>query len=133
MKNNTSTCRNLSMRQIARWLLVFLCAFGLPALWACNADQSGAEESVTQFLKQNGVRDVKLDLFLKAADSPDRAYVSVTATHGFASGSGDPQKEYLGFIVRKQAGAWKVEKNVSYTTDREAARGLLLGRKAGSG
>lgn len=112
---------------------MILCALVLPAVQACSADQNRAEESVAQFLKQTGVQDVKLDLFLKAADAPDRAYVSVTATHPFASGSGSPQKEYLGFIVRKQGDEWKVEKNVSYTTDKNTARSLLLGRKAGPG
>lgn len=119
------------MQQIDRLFLTFLCTLGLLPCMACNADQNRAEESVAQHLKQTGVRDVKLDLFLQAADSPDRAYVSVTATHPFANSDGSFQKEYLGFIVRKQGEEWKVDKNVSYTTDRETARSLLLGRKTG--
>jgi hypothetical protein len=119
------------MQQIERILLIFLCTFGLLPSLGCNADQNRAEESVAQHLKQTGVRDVKLDLFLQAADSPDRAYVSVTATHPFANSEGNLQKEFLGFIVRKQGQEWKVDKNVAYTTDKDTARSLLLGRKPG--
>ena len=98
-------------------------------LSSCGGEVKDAQKAVEEHLKQAGVQDVKVDYFLKAADMPNKAYMSVTATWGFSTASGSPQKEYLGFILKKEAEGWKIEKNAGYTKESEQARKFLEGGK----
>jgi hypothetical protein len=104
-------------------LLVFITFSG------CGSEANEARRAVEEHLKGSGVKEIQVDLFLKPVDIPDKAYVSVTVTWGFATQQGTPQKEFLGFIMKKDGSSWKVASNSGYTTDRDQARSLLEGRK----
>ncbi|HEU4389584.1 MAG TPA: hypothetical protein VFV34_17400 [Blastocatellia bacterium] len=98
-------------------------------LSACGSETKEARKPVEESLKKVGVKDVQVDFFLKAADIPNKAYMSVTATWGFATSSGSPQKEYLGYILKKDDSGWKIEKTTGYTKESEQARKFLEGGK----
>lgn len=111
---------------ILKTLIIALIA---ATLISCSGDEKMALKPVEDLLKQNGVKEVALDLLLTAPDIPNKAYVSVTATYGFASSSGSVQKEFSGYIVRKDGTNWRIEKNVIYTKDKQVAREILSGKE----
>jgi hypothetical protein len=82
-----------------------------------------------QYLENQRVTDVTLDLFHKDSRFPDRAYISVTVTHPFATGEGKPQKEGLGYVLKQDGQDWAVERNTSYTKDQARASDLMAGKK----
>jgi hypothetical protein len=97
---------------------------------ACGREQARALKPIEEYLKGLGAREVKADLFLLDKGNPSRAYMSVAITYNFANSKGEPQKEYLGFILKKEGDHWKIEKNVSYTTDERGAEVILAGLKS---
>lgn len=109
------------MRRIILLILVLFAA--------CGREQARALKPVEEYLKNFGAREVKADLFVRAKNDPNKAYISVTTTYNFATAKGEPQKEYLGFILKREGDQWKIEKNVSYTTSERDAETILAGSK----
>jgi hypothetical protein len=74
-------------------------------------------------------RNIEIDLFHTNPGLPDKAYVSATVTYNFATSDGSFQKEYLGYILKKEGQSWKVDLNTNYTKDPSKADTLLTGKK----
>ena len=108
--------------------LSLLCGLALAA-GACNTARASAEKTVDEYLKNQGVREVKFDLFHTDSKFPDKSYVSATITHNFASSDGNFKKEYLGFILNREGKGWRVEKIAGYTTKEDQASNILSGEK----
>jgi hypothetical protein len=111
------------------FLLVALSLFAA----SCKSQEQQAFQAVEQHIKATDpdLRDVKLVLFHTSASIPDKAYVSVSGTRGFASGGGTAQSDYRGFILAKDGSGWKVdqERNIKFTKNPEDADRYLAGRK----
>jgi hypothetical protein len=79
-----------------------------------------------------GLKKTDMGVFVVDPAAADRAYLSVTATWNFADSSGQPQKENLGFIMKKNGNAWQIQNlGIKYTDDKNKALELLKGAKAG--
>jgi len=111
-----------------RAVLLVLCGLAL-ALAACTSTQSSAEKVAEEYLKIRGIREVAFDLFYSDPNIPDKAYVSVTATHGFLSSEGKTQQEFLGLILKREGEDWQVEKITAYTKDKTQAGMILTDKK----
>jgi len=102
----------------------------LLALTGCNTQAKRAMESVDQKLKPMGVQKTEMSLFVVDPEAPDRAYLSLIATWNFANSSGQPTKENLGYIIKKDGDTWQIEKQgIRYTADRSNALTVLKGGK----
>jgi hypothetical protein len=53
----------------------------------------------------------------------------MTGTWGFADSSGNPQKEFYGFIMLRDGSGWKIAQPAAYTQDKEKAQVYLGGGK----
>jgi len=80
-------------------------------------------------LRNQGIRDLKVDVFHTSKDYPDKAYISVTVTHNYATSDGSLQREMLGYILKQEGQNYAIEKNTSYTKDQQKAESLLSGQK----
>lgn len=109
-------------------ILSMLCGLAL-ASGACNSSRSSAEKVAEEYLKGHGIREVAFDLFYSDPNIPDKAYVSVTATHGFLSSEGKTQQEFLGIILKREGQGWQVEKITAYTKDKNQAGMILTDKK----
>lgn len=115
----------------ARILLFALCLTLVPALSSCSESHSDAQAVILEYLKTHGAPDakeVKIDLFHTDKQVPDKAYAGVMTTYTFGSGSGELQREYSGYILRREGGQWMVEENTNYTKDAQKAAEILLGK-----
>jgi hypothetical protein len=108
--------------------LSLLCGLALAA-GACNSAKSSAQKTVNEYMKNQGVRDVKFDFFHTDSKFPDKSYLSATVTHNFASSDGNFKKEYLGFILNREGEGWRVEKIAGYTIKADEASSILSGEK----
>jgi uncharacterized membrane-anchored protein len=99
------------------------------AMSACNSDRRAAQASLEKFMKAQGVKSINFVGFVTNSAVPGRAYLAAYVTWNFADRKGDPQKERIGVIMKKNENEWLVEKFVSYTEDSTAARELLEGKK----
>ena len=99
----------------------------------CASQQSKALKTVEGHLKSQSqdISDVKLDLFQTSPKFKDRAYVSVTVAHGYASADGKPQREYLAYFLVKKGDDWAIAEgnNPRHTTSPEEAEKYLSGQK----
>ena len=114
----------------ARALFLALCLLLAPVFTSCSNSQSDAQAVILEYLKTHGAPDakeVKIDLFHTDKQAPDKAYAGVTTTYTFGSGSGELQREYTGYILKREGGQWVVEQNTNYTKDAQKAAELLLG------
>jgi hypothetical protein len=68
-------------------------------------------------------------MFHTSKDSPEKAYISVTATYNYATSDGSFQREMLGYILKKEGQGYAIEQNTSYTKDQQKAESLLVGKK----
>jgi hypothetical protein len=110
-------------------LSVLLVAAAILGLSGCDAQARRAKESVDQKLKPMGIKKTDLGLFVVDPAAPNRAYISVTATWNFADASGQPQKEYLGFGLKRDGDGWQVDQTgIKYTEDKNKAIEILNGR-----
>ena len=107
--------------------IVFLLSLCLLA--ACSNTSAGISKAVEDYAKSNGAKEVVTDLVYKDANSSDKAYVSATITHNYADAKGNFQREFLGYILRKDGNDWKIERNATYTKDEKKAQQLLAGQK----
>jgi hypothetical protein len=96
---------------------------------ACSRDEDRAQEAVQNYLKNQGVQEMKLDLFCEDPGLPNQAYISVTVTYNFGDSSGKPQREFLGYVLKQNGDNWAVQRNTSYTKDKAKALSLLAGNK----
>jgi hypothetical protein len=120
---------NVTLSGSFRLLFVTLCALALTAAASCGGEKKAASKPVEDFLKQSGARDVAVDAFVTSPDIPNKAYLGVTVVYSFATSEGTPQKEFLGYVVRKDGADWRIEKNVTYTTDAQHARQILASKE----
>ena len=115
----------------ARILLFAFCLILTPVLVSCTDSHSDAQAVITEYLKTHGgsdVKEVKIDLFHTDKQAPDKAYAAVVTTYTFGSGSGELQREYSGYILKREGGQWVVEGNTNYTKDEEKAAQMLQGK-----
>jgi hypothetical protein len=114
----------------ARILLLGLC-FLAPFFASCSDKHEDAQAAILEYLKTHGAPDakeVKIDLFHTDKQAPDKAYAGVVTTYTFGSGSGELQREYTGYILKREGSAWAVEQNTNYTKDEQKATEMLLGK-----
>jgi hypothetical protein len=121
--NNPLSCSFIRLASAS----VFLSSLLLAA--ACSSAQEQGQKAVQEFLKNQGVRELKTDAFYTDPAFPDKAYISVDVTYNFASSRGTPQHDYMGFILAREGKAWKIEKNTYYTKDEQKAREILSGQR----
>ena len=112
-----------------RLILCALLAVTLAVMSACSNPSEKARLAVEEHLKNQKIQDLKLDLFCTNPSFPDKAYASVTITHSFANAEGQPQKEYLGYILKQDGREWKVDHSATYTKEQQRAMDLVAGVK----
>lgn len=113
----------------SRMMLFLLCAIAVFASVSCESKETRAMNAVKERLKNQGLRDIKLELFHPSKDTPGKAYIAVDVTHNFGSGEGKFQHEYLGFILKQEGQEWVIEKTAGYTKDTPKAEDYIAGRK----
>jgi hypothetical protein len=101
----------------------------LLATASCANNEGKAKKAVEEYLKNQGATKIVIDLFYTNKNDPDKAYTSATITYNFASSSGNPQREFLGFILARDGNTWRIEKNASYTKEEDQAARYLAGGK----
>jgi len=122
-------CENGGSDLTKRFIIFIICAIALAATSACSNPSDKAKMAVEQHLKDQKIQDLKLDLFCTNPNFPDKAYASVTVTHSFANAAGQPQKEYLGYILKHDGPEWKVDHSTIYTKEQQRAMDLVAGVK----
>ena len=123
------TCVRVRSHSKRRFIVFALFAFALAGISACSNPSEKARLAVEQHLKNQKIQDMKLDLFCTNPSFPDKAYASVTVTHSFANAEGQPQKEYLGYILKQDGSEWRVEHSTTYTKEQQRAMDLVAGVK----
>jgi len=101
----------------------------LLATASCANNEGKAKKAVEEYLKNQGATKIVIDLFYANKNDPYKAYTSATITYNFASSSGNPQREFLGFILARDGNTWRIEKNASYTKEEDQAARYLAGGK----
>ena len=96
---------------------------------SCTTRTDGAKIALEEHLKSFNPRSIEIDFFHTDPSAPDRAYVSATVTYNYATSDGSLQKEYLGYILKKDGESWKVAENTRYTKDPSKAETFLSGKK----
>jgi hypothetical protein len=110
--------------------MIVVVAAALLGLSGCNRQAKQAMEPVDRLLKPMGAKETKMSLFVADPSSADRAYLSANVTWNFANPQGQPQKENLGFFMKKNGDKWEIEKlGIKYTDDKSNALILLKGGK----
>lgn len=113
-------------------ILVFVFLLGLGTVFSttsCSSNESKAKKLIQEHLKNQGVTDLNMDSFFTDPKFPGKAYTSATITYNFATSSGSPQKEFLGFILTQEGNGWRIERTTSYTKDKDQAAKYLAGGK----
>jgi len=108
--------------------LLLICGM-LGSTVSCSGNEKKARNVIQEYLKNQGVVDLVVDLFYTDPNIPDKAYASATATYNFAGADGKPKREFLGFIMARDAGGWRIERNASYTKEQQRAATFLTGGK----
>lgn len=109
--------------------LITACLGLLLSTASCSGNESKAKQALQEYLKGQGVTDLNVDLLYTDPNLPDKAYASATATYNFAGSDGKLKREFLGYILAREGTGWKVERNTSYTTERQKAATYLAGGK----
>lgn len=118
-----------SQTRSALFALFVLC-LGTPlVMTSCSSNESKAKKAIEEHLKGQGATNIAMDLFYTDKNSPDKAYTSATITYNFASSSGNPQREFLGFILARDGNSWRIEKDSGYTKEADQAARYLAGGK----
>lgn len=118
-----------SFRIITSIVLALISSITLVSATSCASREAKGRKAVEDFLKNHGLRDLKVDMFHTSKDSPEKAYISVTATYNYATSDGSFQREMLGYILKKEGQGYAIEQNTSYTKDQQKAESLLVGKK----
>ena len=119
----------LCFRIITPIVLALISSFILFSTTSCASRESKGRKAVEDFLKNQGLRDLKVDLFHTSKDYPDKAYISVTVTYNYATSDGSFQREMLGYILKQDGQRYTLEQNTTYTKDQQNAEVLLAGKK----
>lgn len=109
--------------------ILLLCLVTAFSTISCTSNESKAKALVQEYMKNQGITDLKIDSFVTDPGMPGKAYTSATVTHSFATSAGTPQKEFLGFILTKEGDGWRIERPTSYTRDQQQAVKLIAGLK----
>src|SRR5215212_7183684 len=117
------------LRIIIRISLVLICSLAILPAVSCAGKETRARKAVEEYLKNQGLRDLKVDMVHTSKDYPDKAYISVTVTYNYATSDGSFQREMLGYILNKTGQDYSVEKPASYTKDEQKAETFLAGKK----
>jgi len=96
---------------------------------SCSDSKQEVKTAVEEHLKDMNTRSIEIDLYHTSPGFPGKAYVSATVTYNFATAEGTFQKEYLGYILKREGQSWKVEQNTGYTKDPSKADNMLSGNK----
>ena len=110
-------------------LTVMFCVGTLVSTTACSSNESKAKKLIEEYMKNQGITDLKMDSFFTTPDVPSKAYASATVTYNFATSDGRPQKEYLGFILVREGSGWRIERPAGYTKDQQQAAKFIAGLK----
>jgi len=108
---------------------LLVCLFTVFTTTACTSNEAKARKAIEEYMKNQGITDLKMDSFFTDPKFPGKAYTSATVTYNFASSGGNPQREFLGFILAQEGNGWRIERSASYTKDQEQAAKLLAGLK----
>jgi len=109
--------------------MLVLCTSLLLSIVGCSVNEKKAKNAIQEYLKNQGVTDLVVDLFYTDPNVPDKAYTSATITYNFAGANGQQKHEYLGFILARDGAGWKIEKGAAYTKDQQKAATFLAGGK----
>lgn len=113
-------------------LLIVVMAAGFLVLSACDNQAKRAKEAVDQKLKPMAPKKTELGVFAVDPAAADRAYISVTVTWNFADASGQYQREFLGYVLKKDGDGWQVDgQPIKFTDDKNVAIQLLQGKPNG--
>lgn len=110
-------------------ILLMACLGMLLSTVSCSGNEAKAKKAIQEYLKNQGVIELTVDLFYTDPNLPDKAYASATATHNFAGSDGKQKREFLAYVLTREGTGWKVERNVSYTTEPQKAANYLAGGK----
>jgi galactitol-specific phosphotransferase system IIB component len=121
--------RQIRFRVIVQITLILLGSLTLLCGTSCASKETRAQKAVEEFLKNQGLRDLKVDMVHTSKEYPDKAYISVTVTYNYATSDGTFQREMLGYILNKNGQDYSVEKPTSYTKDEQKAETLIAGKK----
>jgi hypothetical protein len=96
---------------------------------SCSGNEKKVKSVIQEYFKNQGVVDLVVDLFYTDPNVPDKAYASATATYNFAGADGKQKREFMGFIMAREGGGWRIERSTSYTKDQQKAATYLAGGK----
>ena len=113
----------------ARFVTGILLFLVIAAAGACSSKQERARKVIQEHLQNQGIRDLKVDLFHTAEKSSAQAYIAVTVTYNFASSDGAFQKEYQGYVLKQDGTGWSIDHNAPYTKDTAHAETIIAGGK----
>jgi hypothetical protein len=116
---------------VSKWRFSVLIVLTGTLLFAsgCGSGKRNAEAVIKDRVKGLQPKDTKLDLYVTDSNHPDLAYASATVTYNFATASGEPQREYLGFVLKRDGKNWKIEHPATYTTDENKAKAYMVSPK----
>ena len=110
-------------------LTLLVCLGTAFATTSCSSNESKAKKVIQEYMKSQGITDLTVDSFFTDPNIPGKAYTSATVTYNFASAGGNPQREFLGFILTQENNGWRIERTTSYTKDQQQAAKFLAGGK----
>jgi len=108
---------------------LLVCLSTVFATTSCSTNESKAKKVIQEYMKNQGITDLTVDSFFTDPKIPGKAYTSATVTYNFASSGGNPQREFLGFILTQESNGWRIERTTSYTKDQQQAAKYLAGGK----
>ena len=117
------------LRSRALVLTLLVCLGTVFATTSCSTNESKAKKVIQEYMKNQGITDLTVDSFFTDPNIPGKAYTSATVTYNFASSGGNPQREFLGFILTQESNGWRIERTTSYTKDQQQAAKYLAGGK----
>ena len=120
---------NGRLRNRTFFFILLLCLGTVFSATACSSNESKAKKLIQEYMKNQGMTDLIVDSFITDPNVPGKAYTSATVTYNFASSGGNPQREFLGFILTQEGAGWRIERIASYTKDQQQAAKLLAGGK----
>lgn len=111
------------------FFVLLLCLGTVLLTASCKSNESKAEALIREYMKNQGITDLKVESFVTDPSVPGKAYTSATVTYNFGSSGGNPQREFLGFILTQEGNGWRIDRTASYTRDQQQAVKLLAGGK----
>lgn len=113
----------------SRVLFAFLICLGVLLFTCCASNEAKAKKLIQEYMKNQGITDLQMDSFFTDPNIPGKAYTSATVTYSFASSGGNPQREFLGFILAQEGNGWRIERTAPFTKNQEQASKFLAGGK----